>query len=737
MSMFRTACRTFLPLLLWLTASATAATVPDAQHPTRAELQRWGAEAQRVTIVRDNWGVPHISGVTDADAVFGMLYAQAEDDFHRIEVNYINGLGRLAEVEGESALWRDLRMKLFIDPQHLRALYGSSPAPMRRLMDAYADGLNYYLYTHPQVAPALIRHFEPWMALAFSEGSIGGDIESVDLAALEAFYAPAARHAEATVHLAGMPPEPSGSNGFAIAPARSATGHALLLINPHTSFYFRAEVHVSSQQGLNVYGAVTWGQFFVYQGFNEHMGWMHTSGGGDTIDEYLETMVTQHGVPSYRYGGRTRPLRQVIMSLPYKTAQGMATRKITAWFSHHGPIVRSSAGKWVAVRMMNSPLQALTQSFSRTKARNYAEFRQALDLRTNSSNNTVYADDAGNIALFYGDFVPVRDPSIDWTQPVDGSDPSTEWQGLHDVKDLVQVHNPASGWIQNTNNTPFNAAGPDSPHRDSYPAYMVSQPENPRGIHAARVLAQSSALTLEGLITAAYDPELTAFERAIPALLQAWEALATDDPLRPALLEQITLLRAWDMRSGADSVATALAIYWAQEVAAHTPQAERMYDEPVIDSLVRLNSPRELLLGLQRASAKLTTDFGSWRTPWGEINRFQRLSGDIALRYDDQQPSLPISFTSGNYGSLAAFGPAEHTGTRRIYGDSGNSFVAVVEFGPRVRARSLLAGGESGDPASPHFVDQAANYSRGEFKDVLFYPEDIARHAARTYHPGR
>ena len=151
------------------------------------DVTAWGKQAQSITIIRDNWGIPHIYGKTDADAVFGLMYAQAEDDFNRVETNYINAMGRLAEAEGEAEVYRDLRMKLFIDPDSMKAKFAASPDWLKQLMIAYADGLNYYLYKHPKVTPRVIRHFEPWMALTFSEGSIGGDIERVNLGQLEAF----------------------------------------------------------------------------------------------------------------------------------------------------------------------------------------------------------------------------------------------------------------------------------------------------------------------------------------------------------------------------------------------------------------------------------------------------------------------------------------------------------------------------------------------------------------------
>ncbi|MBB5368706.1 MULTISPECIES: acylase [unclassified Janthinobacterium] len=723
-------------------ACGVVASAPTlAAAPASAtEMARWQAQAANVSIARDTWGVPHVTGKSDADAVFGLMYAQAEDDFPRIERNYINAMGRLAEVEGEQELYRDLRMKLFINPGDLQAQYRASPLWLQKLMTAFADGLNFYLATHPQVKPSLITYFEPWMALSFSEGSIGGDIESVDLAQLESFYGQQAR--PATVALAsaetGLDPEPSGSNGFAIAPAITQNGHALLMINPHTSFYFRPEVQVSSGEGLNAYGAVTWGQFFVYQGFNERLGWMHTSGGGDVIDEYLESIVDKDGAWSYRYDGALRPLKAVPISLPYKLASGgMGTKTITVYYSHHGPIVRAHDGKWVAVRLMNEPLKALTQSYTRTKARDYAAFYKTMELRTNSSNNTVYADADGNIAYFHGNFIPVRDPRFNWKQPVDGSDPATEWKGLHTVAQTITLFNPKNGWIQNTNNWPFSAAGANSPRQQDYPAYMSVYGENARGLHAVKVFQNKTGFTLDSLIAAAYDSELTAFESLLPPLFAAWDALPAGDAQKLALAGKIALLRTWDWRYSLTSTATSLAIFWGQELADIAGRQAREQEVPVVEFMATEQvSAGQRLAALASASDKLQRDFGSWQTPWGQINRFQRLTGEVVQPFDDAKPSLPVPYASGNWGALAAYGQSSKSSTRRIYGERGNSFVAVVEFGPRIKAKSILAGGQSGDPKSPHFSDQAAMYARGQFKDVLFYPEEVDRHLERRYRPG-
>ena len=721
-------------------ASAAPAAGVAAAAFSQSELARMKAGASRVTILRDKWGIPHVFGKRDADAVFGMVFAQAEDDFNRVELNYINAMGRLAEVEGEKEIWRDLRMKLYIDPADMKAKYTASPAWLKKLMDSFADGMNWYLVTHPQVKPKLITRFEPWMALAFSEGSIGGDIESIDLKQLEAFYGSAPMAAPAARKVAdlgtGFDAEPRGSNGFAIAPARTAGGHPLLMINPHTSFYFRPEIHMVSDEGLNAYGAVTWGQFFIYQGFNERLGWMHTSGGGDVIDEYLETVSEKGGKFYYKFGGAEKALTARRITLPYRTANGMGSRSVTAYFTRHGPVIRSEGGKWVAVRMMDDPMHALMQSYGRTKARDYAGFLKVMGLRTNSSNNTVYADADGNIAYFHGNFIPRRDPRFDWTKPVDGSDPATEWKGLHEVNETITVFNPKSGYISNTNNWPCTGFGASSPACADYPAYMWSLPQNARGIHAERVLHDADKLTLDGLIARAYDSYLTAFEPLVPAVVKDWEALPAGDAMKSRLAEQVAALRDWDLRWSADSVPTSLAVYWGQDMVKQAAPRARARGVPVVDFIQASLTPQERLDALARAGDKLAADFGSWETPWGEINRFQRVSGEVDQHYDDSKPSIPVAFTSANWGSLASFGMTAKQTTKRIYGDRGNSFVAAVEFGPRVRAKSILAGGESGDPKSPHFNDQAAMYARGEFKDVLYYKDDIEKQLERKYHPG-
>jgi acyl-homoserine lactone acylase PvdQ len=724
-------------LLLLLAAVSGACASDQSATP---EVAAWERRARNVTIIRDDWGVPHVYARTDADAVFGLMYAQAEDDFNRVETNYINAMGRLAEAEGETQIFRDLRMKLFVDPDTLKALYAASPEWLRALMDAFADGLNFYLHTHPEVTPRVITRFEPWMALSFTEGSIGGDIERVSIPRLRAFYggaqAPAA-DGEDDGAGDGLLAEPSGSNGIAIAPANTVAKRALLLINPHTSFFFREEAQMTSDQGLNAYGAITWGQFFIYQGFNDRAGWMHTSSGVDNIDDYAETVSRRGNGWVYRHGSELRPVTSASITIPFKTDSGLAERSFTVYRTHHGPVVREAGGKWISVRLMQEPIKALTQSYTRTKARSLAEFRQSMELHTNSSNNTVYADADGNIAYFHANFIPKRDTRFDWSEPVDGSNPATEWQELMSLDESPNSINPPNGWVQNTNNWPYSAAGAHSPRPDDYPAYVQRGGENARGIHAMRVLEGKTDYTLEGLIAAAFDGYLTGFTDLVPALIRSYDRTPASHPLKARVAEQVQALRDWDLRWSAASIPTSLANFWGDDLLRRVAAAATRAGMSASDYAVTRATPAQHLQSLADASDSLTAGFGTWKTPWGDINRFQRLTGDIVQQFNDSAPSIPVPFASGRWGSLASFGARAYPGTRKWYGTSGNSFVAVVEFGDSVRARAVTAGGLSSDPASRHFNDQALRYSTGDLRDVYFYRSQLRGHTEREYRPGR
>jgi acyl-homoserine-lactone acylase len=703
------------------------------------EVQRCQQHAENTEIIRDDFGVPHIYGKTDADAVFGLLYAQCEDDFNRVERNYIWAIGRLAEVEGEELLYSDLRARLYMTKEEAIKNYSESPEWLQVLCVAFADGINYYLKTHPEVKPKLITHFEPWMPMYFSEGSIGGDLERVSTKKIKEFYGESENKVSVNEGLIRLKDdEPRGSNGFAISGDKTKSGDAMLLINPHTSFFFRGEVHVVSEEGLNAYGAVTWGQFFVYQGFNEKTGWMHTSTGTDIIDEFEETVVKEGSKMSYKYGDELKPIDSVEVTLNYKINEGIQDKTFMMYRTHHGPITHANNDKWVATALMWSPIKALEQSFTRTKKSNHVGFYEMMDIRTNSSNNTVYADADGTIAYYHGNFIPKRNEKFDYTKPVDGSNPETDWNGLHPLEDNIMVLNPPNGWIQNCNSTPFTSAAEFSPKREEYPNYMTSFPENFRGIHAIPLLTKAADLTLDSLIELAYDPYLPGAEVLITGLLEAAQKTTTKTQ---EAKEAIALLKSWDFRVSKSSVEMTLTqfylnAYYASGSIPNTNGGKRVSRLEQFNHMSKTSAQSERLEIFETALNNLKEDFGSWQTPWGEFNRYQRNNGEIFQEFNDAKPSLPVGMASSLWGALASFGTKFGKDTKRQYGTSGNSFVAVVEFGDKVKAKSMLAGGQSSDPNSTHFKDQSQRYADGNFKDIAYYREDVEKRAKSTYHPG-
>ena len=711
-----------------------------AQPFLKTEISRWKKQAEAVTIIRDNYGIPHVYGKTDADAVFGLLYAQCEDDFKRVELNYIEKLGRLSEVNGEKDLYKDLMIRLLIDSADAIKDLAKAPDWLKKILQGYADGINYYLYKNPRVKPLLLTRFQPWYPLLWTDGSIGAiSTAGISLTELKNFYSgsmePLARQEYKEEIL-------TGSNGFAFSPKITKDGNAILYINPHVTFYFRPEVHMVSEEGLNVYGAVTWGQPFIYQGFNEHCGWMHTSSEVDISDAYIEKLSKKHKAWFYEYEGKSKPVISKPIHIQYRTATGLASRVFNTLFTHHGPIMTKRGDQYLSLRHNNRDTKGFMQSWLRTKANSFANFKTTMDMGANPSNNTVYADAEGNIAYWHGNFLPRRDTAYDWSKPVDGSIAATEWQGYHTVDESVHMYNPVNGWLQNCNSTPFSVAGNNSPERSTYARYLAPDGENFRSINAVRVLDKEKAYTLDKVIAAGYDTYLAAFEKLIPALVNAFENnYAPGDTVYTQLAEPITLLKNWDMRCSENSVATTLAIEWIQKISAAINKTkvnkpgggDQVEKTTEFAATVHVN---EVVPPLLAVIEELKQKFGSWQIPWGDINRFQRISSNINDTFDDDKPSIPVGFASSAWGMLPSYSSRTYPGTKKRYGFNGNSFICAVEFGKKVTARSLLAGGESGDETSKHFFDQGLMYSKGLFKDVLFYKEDVLKHVERQYHPG-
>ena len=667
--------------------------------------------ARSVTIYRDVYGVPHVFGRTDASTVFGFAYAQAEDNFWRVEENFIHALGRASELYGEKSLDEDRLNRALEIPRLARDEYARLDKHMRSLCDAFAAGLNYYLARHPEVRPRLLMKIEPWYTLAFIRYN---------------YYQNGFAHERSlrrtqlqTSAIDNDLKEHTGSNGWVVGPSRSATGHAMLFINPHLPFFGPGQVyegHVHSDEGWNFTGYTRFGFPLPYVGHNENGGWVSTDNAADLTDVYLETFDDPARPLAYKYGKEYRLATEHLEEIKVKTPTGIETRKFTMRKTHHGPIVAARDGKLLALRMAKFESDGwLREWYDMTRATSLAALKRAMTPLNMLFGNVMYADRQGNTWYLYNGAVPKRDPRFDWTKPVDGSDPATEWQGYHTIDELPQLTNPKTGWMQNCNTTPFLLTSEGNPDPKQYPKYMVQEGDNPRGAISREILASKSTFTFDDWRRLAFDTRVMNAGKRLPGLIAALKqhlSQREDSQLREVYDEIVR----WNHRSASDSIAMTLFSLWHDRV---------LRDEQV-DQLAALN---EVINELQR-------DFGTWRVAWGEISRLQRIDESQGEDFQDSRSSLAVSGVNGNDGAVFTFYAAPMRGQKRRYGVAGGTYISVVEFGPKVRALSIHTFGASGDPKSPHFMDQAVLYTRGEFKPAWLTLDDIRANLESSYHPG-
>jgi acyl-homoserine-lactone acylase len=710
--------RTRIGLLIGLGLAAVFTWSPSAwaqARPSRAEIARWQQVARSVTIYRDRYGVPHIYGPTDAAVLFGSTYARAEDRFQEHEPGFIEALGRSAEIQGEAGVQNDVFVKALELERLSKEEYSRAEPPIRALCDAFADGMNYFLYTHPEVQPKLLTRFEPWMVLlfwrAFSTNLAPTGIRQKELVDLAA---PMAREQQ------------DGSNMWAVSGQKSASGKPMLFLNPHTPLLPVYEFHLHSDEGWNLTGMNAYTMTTVpVMGHNEHLGWALTVNSPDIVDVYEETFDNPARPLAYRYGGGYRLAIEWRDSIRVRSAAGVVWRVLTLRKTHHGPILAVRNGKSLAVRFANLERGGTMQQFyAMGKARNLSEFRQALSPLAVTFHNIMYADTAGNIFYLYNGVVPQRDPRFDWSKPVAGSDPATEWQGYHTIDELPQVLNPPSGWIQNTNTTPFLTTGAgENPDPTKYPAYMVQEGDNARARASRRLLTSRERFTFEEWGRMAFDTYFLVAEDQVPRLMRDWETMRFVEPkLTEDLRDMIRELAAWDRRGTTESVATTWFHLWMERI---------VVGGRTVDTTARFR-----LQKLLEVKDTLEHQFGSSRVSWGELNRLQRVAERTGGRYDDSLRSVPVAGANGGLvGTIWSFGQYA-SGTKRRYGTGGSGYVAVIDFADPAGARSIVPFGQNADPDSPHFFDQAPLYVRGEFKQAWFTLAEIQANLERAYHPG-
>ena len=689
--------------------------VVSAQAGNRAESARWKRLAAAVTVYRDTYGVPHVHGKTDAATMFGMAYARAEDRFPETEGAYIGGLGRSAEVVGEDGVGTDTFLRAFELDRRGKEEYQAATPAMKAVVDAWADGTNYYLARHPEVKPKLAIHYEGWMVFTLYRGfAMDPAAGGIDVATLYKVTTP------------GKHPE-EGSNMWAVSAAKSASGHAMLFMNPHTPLLPVYESHWISDEGWNVSGLTAYANTMIpVMGHNEHLGWALTVNASDMVDTWEETFDDPADPLSYRYAGAHRKAVEWRDSVLVKTATGVEVRPLVFRKTHHGPILAERNGKRLAVMYGNVDKGGLFQQwYAMGKARNFAEFRQAVDINGLTYHNIMYADTAGNIFYIHAGAVPRRDTTLDWSKPVDGSDPRSDWQGYHVPADMPQILNPPAGWMQNTNSAPWLTTTIDAdPKRADFPKYIGQHQENWRSRASRKLLSHPGKFSFDQWTAMAFDTYFYVADRDLDPLFFDFDLLGAVDPIRAGkLAPMIDSLRHWDRRGRAESVP---ALWFLLYQSVSSPRANRADTT----SWYRVAA-------LEQARDRLVKEFGRSEVALGELIRLQRPSERDGETYSDARPSLPMpSADAGVLGTIFAIGTQPAKDGKLRYAVAGSAYVSVVEFGPKVRALSVTPFGESGDPKSPHYFDQAPLFAQGKFKPAWFTLAEIKAHLERSYHPG-
>lgn len=723
------ACCWHLPLTLAQDAAVTAMVDPDQL-------------ASEVTIHRDAYGVPHIFGQTDESVVFGYGYAQAEDNFWQVEDVYILALGRYSEVHGPKGLNSDLLNRAFEIVPRCQRDFAALDKTSQQLYAAFVAGINLYLETHPEVRPRLIQHFEPWHVLAYYR-HVALEM-GFRFTGLSSHYLPRRNSQIWTA---------TGSNGWAIGGERTESGHAMLLANPHMPWFGFAqltEAHLQSNggpdgQAWNFIGAGFYGCPMLALGHNEHLGWTLVSNEPDVADTWRIRFTNPENPLAYEYDGDWRTADTWKETILVRKSRRMEKREFEFRKTHHGPIVHRENDKAMLAAKISGLFETvpMRQSLQMAKAKNLGEFRSALAMMQIIYMNILVADCDGNLQFVYTGRVPRRNPNYDWSQPVEGSDPATEWLGFHSLDEMPQVLNPAAGFLQNCNSSPFITTDSDNPRREDFPVYMIGDADQyrRRALRSLEILRSMNHVSFKQWQQAAFDTEVYWARQELPKFADKFQNLEQDDPsLATRVRPYFEHLLAWDAKITSDSTAATLCHAWYEQLYGRGYPGEQLREKYV-------DQPAEQLAALVRAADRLQTMHGKWQVPYGELYRVQRLANAADLfdiRFDDDGPSIP---SLGGHGPMGVIFTQYYSPSldipwliqqRKRYGLVGTSYLGAYEFSPDgVRGASLVPFGVNGDPASPHYSDQTKLLTQHTMKPELFEKHQVVQGAVRSYHPGQ
>ena len=734
------AAKILVALVLALAANAVCAERVDREVAAPPAIDAKGL-AQQVTIHRDRYGVPHIFGENDESVLFGFGYAQAEDYFWQVEDVYILALGRYAEVHGPRGLNSDLLNRAFEIVPRSRQDFAALDRTSQRLYSAFTAGINHYLATHPEVRPRLIERFEPWHVLAYCR-HVALEM-TFRFTGLSSSFLPRRNPQIWTA---------AGSNGWAIRGERTASGHALLLANPHMpqfGFAQLLEAHLHSAGGeegrpWNFIGAGFYGSPTLVMGHNDRLGWTLVTNQPDIADTWRERFTDPERPLAYEYGDGWRDAAAWQETIRVRKSRDMESRTFTFRKTHHGPIV-GREGKSTLVSAQISGLFdtiPMRQSLRMIKSRDLAEFREALAMMQILFMNVLYADCDGNIQFVYTSRVPRRNPQFDWSTSVEGNDPATEWLGFHSLDELPQVLNPAAGFVQNCNSSPMITTDGENPRLEDFPPYMIgdAQAFTRRALRSLELLREMDGVTFDQWQEAAFDTDVYWARQELPRYAKQLAELEQDEPeLTRRVRPYLDHLLEWDGRISFDSTAATLCHAWYEQLYG------RGYPGDTMRKSYR-DRPDKQLEALAHAAERLQDIHGSWQIPYGKLYRSQRqpyLADLVDARFDDSAESLPSLGGHGPMGVVFTqyYSPSLDVplviSQRRRYGIVGTSYLAAYEFDPQgVRGASLVPFGTSGNPASPHYFDQARLLQEQRLKPELFTEAEVLEGAVRRYHPG-
>jgi penicillin amidase len=697
--------------------------------------------ARQVTIHRDEWGVPHIDGPTDESVVFGFGYAQAEDFLWQVEDSFVLATGRYAELYGPSVLSTDDTTHRFEIPQRARDDFPKLEPKLQSLNQAFTDGLNYYVHVHPKVKLRLLERFEPWYPIALDRYVL------YRMATHSKSVPEELLHAQSSAPQVFVQPGAVGSNAWAIGPSKTRSHKTMLFCNSHQPYYGFGqyyEAHLHSGEGWSFTGSTFFGSPMLAIGHNEHLGWTYTVNDVNCGDEWVETFDDPKHPLNYRYGDGYRTATEWKDTIRIKTAKGIESRDVTYRKTHHGPIVRRlNETRQLAsnVARMNDALFG-RQVYKMVRSRNFQEFRAALATLDQRMFNLVYADRDGNIFYLYNGIVPRRDRKLDWSKAVDGRRMEADWLGILSLEELPQVFNPISGYVQNCNQSPYTTTDDQNPEPGDLSRHIVGETtwDDRRAKVSRHLLRQAHDVTFDDWHKLAFDTTMYWPLEELPRYERKFRKLKETDPALAAQVEPyFKHLLDWDCRCSVDSTQATLCVSWYEQLygVLLSSTLETLRPEMLSDISAQFR-------GLVTAAGKLQSLYGSWKVPYGDVNRLQR-HANIAdffekIPFNDRLPSLPVAGVQGPVGAVFTIYytpplPIVRPMMKR-YAVVGSSYMASIEFDDHIKTKSLLQYGSSGNPDSPHFFDQAKLLSERRLKEAWFYWDDVLAHAKQSYHPG-